>query len=74
MFGFHVELGGHLVAVIALHIVVEGLVVAADAAPDTCGVGGENGGYLWQFPFHVEKTHSCSPLVEVGHHAGLIFL
>ncbi len=64
----HVELGGHLVAVVSLEIVVEGLVVAGYAAAYARGVGGEDGGYLGHVLMYVEQAEASHPLVAMIHH------
>ena len=64
----HVQLLRHLVAIVACHVVVEGLAVAADAAPNAGGVGGKHRCHLWQSRLHIEQSHAGGPLVEVCHY------
>ena len=66
MLGLHVELGSHLVAKVARHVVIKGLAVAADAAPDARGMGGEHGSHLGQMGLDIKQSHSGRPFVEVG--------
>ena len=66
--GLHVELASHLIAKVARHIVIQGLAVAADAAPDARGMGGEYRGHLGQIGLDMKQTHARGPLVEVGNH------
>ena len=70
--GLHVKLTRHLVAVIALHIVIQRLSVSADAASYTCGMGGEYCGHMRKLPLNIQQSHSCSPFIEVGNHPLLI--
>ena len=67
MFRLHVEFSRHLVAVVAGEIVVERLVVAADAATDACCVGCKYGGDARSVSVEVEKSHARRPFVEVCH-------
>ena len=62
--GLHVELHGHLVAVVLMEIVVQWLAVAADAPAYACGVGGREGAVLED-----EQPHACGPFVEVCYNA-----
>ena len=55
MFRLHIELGCHLVAVVAVEVVVKGLSVAADASSDACGMRCEDGRNLWRVG-RVEKS------------------
>lgn len=44
--------------------------VSADAAPDACGMSGENGSGLRESVFDVEESHAGCPFVEVCDYAG----
>ncbi len=70
----HVQLGGHLVAVVASEVVVEGLAVATDAASDARGVGCEDGGRGRHVGFQGEEAGGGGPFVEVSHDLGRVGL
>ena len=64
MFRLHIQFPGHLVAVVAIHISIQGFVVSGDGTADRCGVCREercDGGELF---FDVERTHSQHPFIE----------
>ena len=62
----HIQFLGHLVAVVALEIVVKGLVVAGNGTPDACCMGCEKGRYSGTMLLQVEESKSCLPLIEMG--------
>lgn len=72
VFRLHVELGGHLIAVVAVEVVVKRFVVAAYAAAYACGMGGEYRSYLRYRRFQGEKTHSRGPFVEMSHYVAAV--
>ena len=59
----HIELIGHLVAIVALHIVVEGLHVAGDRAAYRCCVGGKYRSDRGNPMLEEKGTKACHPLV-----------
>ena len=70
----HVELAGHLVAVVGGEVLVEGLAVGADGAADAGSMGGEHGGRLRHVLLYVEEAHAGGPLVEMGYQPGRVLL
>lgn len=73
MFRLHIELGCHLVAVVAVEVVVKGLSVAADASSDACGMRCEDGRNLWRVGFQIEQSHAGGPLVELSDNTVVFF-
>ena len=67
----HIQFVRHLIAVIALEIVVEGFAIAGDRSTDTGGVGGEECCYLRAVVLEIEDRERRLPLVGV--HADLPF-
>ena len=61
----HIQLLGHLVAIVGKKIVVERFVVASDAPPDARGVGGENRGDLRQMMVDIQQSEARHPFVGV---------
>ena len=72
--GFHVELLCHLGAVVGPQVLVEGLVVASDAAPDAGGMGGEDGGNGRHVLAYVQGSQAGHPFVGLIHHMLLALL
>ena len=68
VFRLHVELAGHLVAVISGQIIVEGLAVAAYRATDGCGVGGEYGADERKLPVGIKEAHAGGPFIKMSQH------
>ena len=65
--GDHVELAGFLVSVVKVHGVVQGQVVAGDAASDDRGMGSEHCSYRELLVLEVKQSGSGLPLVELRH-------
>ena len=65
MFRLHVQLRGHLVAVVAFQIVIQRFVIEADAASDTGGMCGEDCGNRGHFPLSIQQAHACGPFIKV---------
>ena len=59
----HVKFGRHLVAVVALEVGIEGLVVAGNGAPNARGVGGEDGTHFGAFVLQEEHAQPRHPFV-----------
>ena len=72
MFALHIELTGHLVAVVSKEIVVERLVVASYAAANARGMSGEDRRNLRHFVLQVEQPETCHPLVGMIYHLLLL--
>ena len=68
MFGLHVQLLRHLVAVVGEKIIVKRLVVASYGAADGRGMGGEDSPYLGNGRLKIEGGHAGHPLVCLEHH------
>ena len=68
--GLHVELGGHLVAMVAVEVLIEQLVVAGYGAAYAGGVGGEKGGHAGQVVLEKEHAEAGHPLVGLVDDAG----
>ena len=43
----HVQLFGHLIAIIGKQIVVQGLIIASNTTAYACGMSSEDGSNLW---------------------------
>ena len=71
---FHVQLLGHLVAVVVGELVVQRFAVSADTPSDACGMGCEHSGHLRHVGLDSQKTHCCCPFVEMCYHRRRIFL
>ena len=65
MLCLHVQLAGHLRTVVCPKVLVEGLSIACYAAADACGMGGEDGGYLWHMLPYVECAEAGHPFVSL---------
>ena len=63
--GLHVQFFCHLVAVIALHIIIQRFAIATDAASYTCSMCGEDSSDIGQVGLHIEQPHASGPLVEM---------
>ena len=63
--GLHVQLAGHLIAVVGMQIVVQRLAVGAYAASYAGGMGSEHRGRHGQQQARGQQTHAGGPLVEV---------
>ena len=66
--GRHAESGGHLVAVIGLHLVIQGEIVAGDAAAHHGRMGRERRGHGDLAALEVQQARGRLPLVELGDH------
>ena len=64
----HVELAGHLVAVVSEEIIIERFVVASDGATNRRGMRSENGGNLRYTLLQIEGSHASHPFVCLKDH------
>ena len=68
VFALHVELTGHLVAIVCKEIIVERLVISGNAPADTRGMSGKYGSHFRQVFLHIEQSQTCHPFVSMVQH------
>ena len=64
MFRLHIQLPGHLVAVVAIHISIQGFVVSGDGTADRSSMCREERCYGRDLLLDVKRTHSQHPFIE----------
>ena len=64
MLCFHIQLSGHLVTVVAVHISIQGFVVSGDGTADRSGMCREERCDGRELFLDVKRTHSQHPFIE----------
>ena len=64
MLRFHIQLSGHLVTVVAVHISIQGFVVSSDGTADRSGMCREERCDGRELFLDVKRTHSQHPFIE----------
>ena len=68
MFGLHVQLLRHLIAIVSKKIIVQRLVVTRNRASYRSGVGGKYCSNLRNGSLQIKCSHACHPLMRLKHH------
>ncbi len=73
MFGDHIEFPCHLIALIALYVLIEFFPVATNGTAYGSGMGSKYGGHTGQVFFDIEQTQPGGPFMEMSYYCRILF-